>query len=263
MNPELSLILPSIRPDNLVGVYESIKNATKRSFELIVVGPYALPQELEQHKNIKYVRDFGNPVRAHNIGLLMCEAPIITWIADDALIIEDALDKHLDMLDAMGPEENNVVVAGYYEGQVGSSERETLQPNEYFMVRNTPAGSPYLPSNWWLFNVAYMHKKFVYALGGWDANYEGTWTAHTDLAIRAQAAGANVQMCQYPHSVCDHMPGSSGDHKPIFECQTYHDEPLIQSKYRRPDWRKANSLTVSIMNWKDAPAIWKRRFNDD
>ena len=260
MKPELSIILPSIRPHKLMGLYDSILSATTRSFELIIISPYPLPQELEEHKNIKYVRDFGTPVRAHNIGLLMCEAPIITWVADDALMIEGSIDIHLDMLDDMGTDENNVVVTGYYEGEEGTNERETLQPDEYFKIRNTPAGSPFLHPEWWLFNVAYLHKKFLYALGGWDSSYEGTWTAQTDLAIRAQAAGANVQMCKVPQSICDHMPGSTGDHKPIYECQTFHDEPLIQSRYRRQDWRESNPVGISIMNWKESPSIWERRF---
>jgi len=260
MKPELSIIVPSIRPERLPKVYDSILKSTSVKFELIVVGPYPLPPELEKYKNIKYVRDFGNPSRAHNIGLLLCEAPIITWMADDGIMLEGAIDSHLDLLKSLGPNENNIVVAKYYEGQVGSKEREILQPDSYFKIINTPAASPYFPADWWLFNIAYMYKKFAYALGGWDASYEGTWVSHTDLAIRAQMVGANIVMAEKPQAVADHMPGDSGDHKPISECQTLHDVPLINKRYRRSDWLKANKAVLKIMNWKDAPSVWKRRF---
>ena len=71
MNPELSIILPSIRPERLQKVYDSILKSTSAEFELIIISPYPLPESLEKYKNIKYVRDFGNPTRCHNIGLLL------------------------------------------------------------------------------------------------------------------------------------------------------------------------------------------------
>ncbi len=260
MKPELSIILPSIRPERLPKVYESILKSTSVNFELIIVGPYPLPEALEKYKNIKYVRDFGNPSRAHNIGLLLCEAEIITWMADDGIMIEGAIDSHLDLLKSLGGDEKNIVVAKYYEGQVGSKERNTLQPDSYFKIINTPAASPFFPASWWVFNVAYLYRKFAYALGGWDASFEGTWVSHTDMAIRAQMAGANVVMAEEPRDVADHMPGDSGDHKPIYECQTFHDVPLMNKKYRRKDWLKVNNPAIKIMNWKDVPSVWERRF---
>ena len=263
MKPELSIILPSIRPERLPKVYSSILNSTKRSFEVIVVGPYPLPAELEQYRNIKYVRDFGSPVRAHNIGLLLCEAPIISWMADDGLMLPGAIDSHMDLMESLGSDEKNIVVAKYYEGEENSIERETLQPDSYFKIINTPAASPFFPADWWIFNVGYMYRKFAYALGGWDASYEGTWVAHTDMAIRAQAVGANVVMAPNPRDVADHMPGSTGDHQPIYECQTFHDVPLINKRYRQPNWQKENKMTLRIMNWKDVPQVWTRRFKDE
>ena len=51
MKPEISIVMPGIRPDNWSKVYESIKKSTKRTFELIIVGPYQLPPELAPIKN--------------------------------------------------------------------------------------------------------------------------------------------------------------------------------------------------------------------
>lgn len=259
--PDISVILPSIRPERLLAFYESLQKSTKRPFELVVVSPYPLPAELENFKNIKYARDFGNPSRAQNIALLLCEAPIVTWQADDAIMIENSIDEHLDILYSMGSDHRNVVVAKYREGQVGSSDREKIHADSYFMVRGSPAASNFLPPDLWLFNVAFMYRDFLEALGGFDCQFEGTWSSQTDLAIRAQAAGAIVRMSGMPCMICDHMPGSSGDHKPIYECQTFHDEPLLQRRYRDPLWTQNVKLSVGIMNWKQEPSIWGRRFS--
>lgn len=259
--PEISVILPSIRPDRLPQFYESLQKATQRNFELVIVSPYSLPQELEKFKNIKFVRDFGNPSRAQNIALLLCEAPVVTWQADDALMIAGSIDLHLNILYSMGNDRKNVVVSKYKEGQVGSSDREKLHPDHYFKVIGSPAASPYLPADFWLFNVAFMYRDFLEALGGFDARFEGTWSSQTDLAIRAQAAGARVLMSGEPCMVCDHMPGSSGDHAPIYECQTFHDEPLLKSTYGHPNW-VTRGLAVNVMNWKNEPQVWGRRFHE-
>jgi hypothetical protein len=260
IKPEISIILPSIRPDRLVSFYDSLTRSTTRRFELVVVGPYPLPQELEQYKNIKYARDFGNPSRAQNIALLLCESPIVTWQADDALMIEGSIDYHIDLLLSMGADKKNVVVAKYQEGQVGSADREMSHPDHYFKINGSPAASPYIPTDFWLFNVAFMHREFLESLGGFNANFEGTWSSQTDLAIRAQAVGANVLMTGMPCMICDHMPGSSGDHKPIYECQTFHDEPLLQNTYRDPNWHHKVKPSTDIMNWKNTQTVWSRRF---
>ena len=260
MRPELSIILPSIRPDRLEKLYDSILTSTERTFELIIVGPYPLPEKLSELKNVKYVKDFGSPVRASNIAASLCEGEVYTWFADDCILFENSLDKCLDEYRAMGTDNKNVLVAKYYEGQEGSTERETLQPDSYFRVNGTPAGSPHLPDDWWLFNIAFLSAEFFHTLGGWDCSYEGTWASHADMAIRAQYLGANVKIAQSPLFTFDHMPGGTGDHMPIFECQHQHDEPLLQSKFRDPNWSTNVNPRLKIDNWKSAPAVWGRRF---
>jgi len=71
-----------------------------------------------------------------------------------------------------------------------------------------------------------------------------------------------VKMSGEPCMVCDHMPGSSGDHKPIYECQTFSDEPLLQRTYRDPNWGQKAKIAVDIMNWKESSTVWARRFGE-
>ena len=258
--PEISLILPSIRTERLPKLYESILSSTSRDFELIVCGPNPLPEELKEEKNVKYVKDYGSPVRASNIAASLCEGEIYTWLADDCLFFENSLDTCIEAYYNMGAAKNNVLVAKYFEGQSGSLERSTLQPDSYFRINGTPAASEHIPNDWWLFNIAFMRSNFFNELGGWDCSYEGTWASHADMAIRAQYLGANVKMADIPLFECDHMPGGTGDHMPIFICQHEHDEPLLQQRYRDPNWTVNINPKLKIENWKNAPAVWKRRF---
>lgn len=259
--PELSIILPSIRTERLESLYDSILTSTKRSFELVICGPSALPEKLRDLKNVKYVKDFGSPVRASNIAASLCEGKIYTWMADDCILFENALDQCLDELYAMGDNKKNVLVAKYYEGQEGSTERVTLQPDSYFKLSGTPAASPHIPADWWLFNIAFVGADLFNFLGGWDCEFEGTWASHADMAIRAQKFGVNVKMAQVPLFTCDHMPGGTGDHMPIFECQHQHDEPLLRARYHDPYWGN-RPVRVEMNNWKNSPSVWTRRFKE-
>lgn len=257
--PDISVILPSIRKEKLVGFYESfLKSCKKHSFELIIVSPNNIPQEFVDIKNIKYVKDFGSPNRAQCIAFLLCEGEIVTWQADDALLIEDSMDIHIDLLKSMGNDHKNVVVTKYREGQFNTSNRNIHHPDEYFIINYGPASSPYIPMNWWLFNVAFIYRDFMEYLGGFDSKFQGTWAAQTDLAIRAQRLNANVKMSGLDCMVCDHEP--AGNHIPIEECQNFNDVPLLNSIYRDPNWVYNRKVSTDIFSWKTEESVWNKRF---
>ena len=260
MKPEISILLPSIRNDRLPAFYSSIAASTKRSFELIVVGPHNLPGMLLGAMNVKHVRDFGSPNRAQCIALSLAEGDIVTWLTDDAMLLPGAIDAHIELLRVMGNDCRNVIVGRYREGS-SDHERALVHPDVYFQVVGSPASSSHITDGTWLFNVAFVHRQIFDDLGGFDPRFEGTWCAHTDLAIRAQELiHAHVQMSGIELMVCDHMPGTSGDHRPIHECQLGHDEPLIQSIYRDPDWKSKRKAYIDPSSWKSEQTIWNRRF---
>lgn len=254
--PEISIVIAGIRQHNWDRLYDSILTSTKRSFELIICGPYPLTERLQNSYNVKYVKDYGSPTRASNIAFGLCEGKLITTMSDDAVLLPEALDKNIDLLYSMGTDYKNVVIAKYFEGRNGTV--KPLQPDEYFKINGADCTrSQFISNDWWIFNSCVMYREFLEELGGWDCSFEGMAMSHTDMAIRAQFLGANVKMSDYPLSDCDH---GQPDHKPIEISQITHDEPLFQSKYRSPTWQTTN-MRLNIKSWKDAPAIWTRRFN--
>lgn len=258
MKPILSILLPSIRKERLEAFYITLlQSAMKYPFELIIVGPNELPVSLQCHKNIKCIRDFGSPSRAQAIALLLAEGEIVTWLSDDALLFPNSIDTHIDLLKSMGTNIKNVVVSKYREGSEGSDARNKNHPDEYFKLKGSPVATKYLNNDWWLFNIAFIYREFIEQLGGFNCNFEGTWVSHTDLAIRAQRAGAVVKMSETPCMVTDHMPGASGDHGPIDACQTQHDIPLFLKMYDCPSQEEP----INMMHWKKYESVWSRRFN--
>jgi hypothetical protein len=256
--PELSIVLPAIRRDRWDALYDSIVKACKKyTFELILCGPLPLTDKLQALPNVKYAKDLGSPMRASNVAASLAEGHLITWIADDATLLEDSLDKNIDLLYAMGENEKNCVMIKYFEGKNGTVKPPL--PDSYFYINNSGNASPYLNNNWVLFNHVLMYRSFFDDLGGWDCSFQACPMGHNDFAIRAQNSGGRVVISPFPCLDCDHMEGDTGDHRPIYLIQTYVDQPLYWKRYRDPNW-KNNPMSLRIDNWKEADIVWKRRF---
>lgn len=255
--PEVSITMGGIRPEKWQGVYDSIVRSTHRPFELIIVGPYALPESLQERKNVKYVKDFGSPMRAYNIAAEMAEGKIITWHADDGLFFDNSLDEGIDLLKGMGDNEKNVVVAKYFEGQNYSG--QDAHPDSYYKLCNAYPRSQFIPEDWWIFNIAIMWRSFYEKLGGFDCRFQSPCMGDADLAVRAQRDGAIVKMMERPLMTCDHQPDPNvGDHGPIVNAQLNEDNPLYIQKYSVP--LDNHPICINVSNWKNSPIIWRKRF---
>lgn len=257
--PEVSIVLPAIRQERWDALYDSILLACKKyTFELIICGPLPLTPHLHKRTNVKYAKDLGSQVRASNIAASLAEGKLITWIADDAVMFPDSLDKNIDLLYEMGNNYKNVVIMKYIEGKNGTE--KINKPDSYFEFKNTDFNLPNIPSEWILFNNPLMTRAFYEEIGGLDNTFETCPVAHTDFAARAQNLGAKVKISPIFFLDCDHMEGMTGDHMPIHIGQLYFDTPKFIEKYSNPNWRDKTAQNILLDSWKKESNIWKRRF---
>jgi len=130
-------------------------------------------------------------------------------------------------------------------------------------------------------------------LGGFDCRFEACPMAFVDFGARAQLDGIKTT---YKGVIfeCTQFPGEQGDHAPIHNGQIEHDQPLYEQlwnpdrtdrnpKIRIPlypigesafgalkiqkTWAQAQAfiaarIKIDYDNWKDVPAVWKRRFSN-
>ncbi len=229
--PDLSIIMPGIRPQNWVEVYTSILNSTKRTFELVIISPFPLPKDLVALSNVKYVKDFGSPVRASNIGCSLAE-----------LLDVNSNYKH-------------IIVCKYSESK-NRSEPDRYQDDSYYKIVNAyPANKSIVPSEWWIFNTAFWHRTYFDELGWFDTEFEVCPMAHCDLAIRAQKDMAEVKLSEFPIIRCD---WGQDDHKPIEIGQIQFDTPRFIAKYNQP--LETFPSQINKENWKFSPSVWNKRF---
>ena len=254
--PEISFVMPGIRKERWDAVYDSLAASTTKSFELVLVGPYSLTEKLQNLKNVKYVKDYGNPVRAQNIGTMFAEGNLLMWVSDDSIAFPGSIDK---MIEILGPNPKDVVAAKYFEGP--DNTYKPLQPDEYFKLNGSDCtSSKFIPDSWWIFNVILMYREFWDELGGLDVLYEACPMAYADFAVRAQQAGAKVVMSKTSVFNGDHMPGITGDHAPIHYAQDENDMPLFQKTYRNAQPFLNPNTTRDMMDWKKIESVWSRRF---
>lgn len=256
--PKLSIILPAIRRDRWVNLYNSLLGScTKYPFELIIVGPYAPPPEFDSVVSVKYVKDFGSPTRCSNIGAMLVEGEIVTWTSDDATYFPNSIDQAIDHFESLEKHPKNVVLCKYLEGQNGVNKQPF--PDWYFKINNGEA--PYcnmIPREYWLFNLGFMYTSYFNELGGWDSQFQVTAIAHQDFGVRAQLDGARVHLINLQLMDCDHMPDRTGDHGPIHDTQLGEDQPRFKEVYQT-DYTK-RQIHIPMDNWKQADIIWKKRF---
>jgi hypothetical protein len=260
MKPIISVVMPAIRPNQWLDVYNSLAKSTKRSFELIIVSPYPLPKELADKRNVKHVKDFGSPVRASCIGAMLCEGKYVyANHADDAYFIEGAMDFNIDFLESMGNDIKNVVACKYSESENLTNVTRYHDDSYYKLVNAYPIDRKFVPADWWIFNVVIWHRAYFDKFGGFDCRFQVCPMAHGDLAVRAQKDGAIVKMSPYPLVYCNHMPGISGDHAPIHYAQTLQDDPAFREKFK--DGIEDVPISLDVMSWKKAPSVWLNRFS--
>jgi len=251
-NTVTSLIMPGIRVSHWEETYNSICESTKRPFELIIVSPYDLPKELEDKKNIKILKDWGNIVRCHNLGLSLAVGTYVTNVADDGVLAKDALDVVIDQFEALPPNPKNIINAAYTEG--GNAHDES-----YNIINNAPeTRSPYIGDKWYILQQGLLYTKYFIELGGLDYRFEVQPMALIDLAVRAYRDGALVYFSDTIVQHATHMPGRTGDHAPVNDAQLGNDIPLFQRLHRDP--KHISRIKLDVNEWLLSPPIWERRF---
>jgi len=252
--PKVSFVMPGIRPQNWVNVFTSLINAIgNNSFELIIVSPYLLPQELEQYKNIKLVRDFGSPTRCFNIGLEMVEGEILIDVTDDGLFRPTLLSQCITIFENTIKQEPKFIL-----GMVAHESARIYSYNECHINIHAGISSHNIDDSYVFLPTSMIKTEYMRSLGGLDSVFQGTAMAFVDFSIRAQQDAAKIIFTNEVILDITHMPGTTGDHAPIHYAQTEEDEPAFRTKYNSPDYIPI--IKIPINNWKNAPSVWARRF---
>lgn len=250
---KLSVVLPGIRTHLWQQFYDSVvQSVGDYSFEIVFVGPGPFPESLNQHKNIKYLRDFGHPCRCGQIGTMLAEGEIFTWSSDDAIYQPNALRDCINLLEKSNHKDG--IVVRYCEGQNWTG---SMPADNYWIARTHDSNKlPGVLDSYMIAPVGMYYLDYFTELGGWDCRFEHLNMSCHDLAFRVQNDGGQLHLSPNLVMSCDWCPNSS-DYAPMHAAYRENDLPLFQQMYSTP---QPNKVKIDFNNWKDSPSIWPRRF---
>lgn len=258
MNPDISIVISSIRINLLLDLHKSIETSFHGNWELVIVGPYDLPQELLDKSNVKYIKDFGSPTRCWQIGLLNSTGKYVHLSCDDATYYPNVLDECFSIL--RNSDYKKVILNKYIEGDESS---EYMRKNLYYHLNSHTAIKfiiDRMSKDYLLLNNFVMSKKLLLELGGLDCEYEAFNMALVDLSIRTLNYGAEIVIHDNPVFKVTFLYGEEGDHGPVLKAHTENDLPLFFRTYAY--YKNFNKTNVDIKNWEKSPTKWRRRFNE-
>ena len=252
---DISVLMPSIRIYFLPKVYERIEASFHGTWEMVVVSPYDIPEQLKG-KNVVWIKDMGSPVRCRQIGLCACNGKYICYAADDSNFLPDSLDKAYELI--KDKDYKYIILGKYSEGM--KDNKQTVTDEYYHLSYHRPHKSiiERLGRDYLFINTGLVSREFMWEVGGFDCEYEACAMACCDLSIRLQNEGGQIIIMQEPLFWSTHIAGTNGDHAPIHNAQLGHDMPHYNTTYMNN--KTCMRGKIPLDNWKDAPPVWERRF---
>lgn len=256
MNPKISILIPSIRPHLLEGVYNSITKSFSQEWELVLASPYPLPSSLKEKTNVVYINDAGTPIRGRQMALLEANGDYICYSADDCTFYPNSLDISYNTI--KDKDYKTIVLGKYLEG---SEDNPFMLTDSYYHLITHDFLKPIMqnfPKTYKLLNTGLFSRKLLLEIGGFECRFEACAMSCCDLSIRVQNYECPIIIQNEPFFHATHLPMRLGDHASIHEAQTIHDQPLFLHMYM--DERSKYRTIIDIDNWKNSPSWWVRRF---
>lgn len=263
---KLSIVLPSIRPQNLIRWFNAAQGACKNyDYEVLIVSPYIPPNEILTRPDVVFIHSYSSPTVSFMQGSSLARGEFILNFTDDCLFIPNSLDNAISTFES-NYQDKDVLNLNYIESVLDPISLEIIKEPTPFPAQYWIAGTymEYRKSsinpNWQLAPHFLMKRAYFEELGGLDCNFEYLNYNLHDLIFRAQANGSRVYQSTSPCSLCSHLPDNSGDHAPINEAHNNGDVPKFNALYSQPD-AVTSRIFLKLDHYKNFAKIWERRFD--
>lgn len=256
MIPTISFIIPSIRPEKLQAVYDSILTSWHGEFEIVVVSPKDFPMlKVHPRGSFQYIQDFGCPSRAMQIGWINAKADWLFFLTDDCIMDSDAVNKAWRILCKHDFDYKTVIVTPFTESDNWS--KWMLTPCYYHAWWHANLRSFNIPFWTKIYMNGLISKQLMQETGGFDCKFESTAWSYNDWSVRSQFYGANFIIQKERSNHCFWQPKSTGDHGPVENACMLHDEPLFRGIYCAKKF--VRKPVIPVDNWRYVAAKWPRR----
>ena len=116
MKKDISIILPSIRPQFLDIWYDAATKACQKySWEVIIPGPFDVYGEIRRMPNVKIVRTYAHPTAALQMAMTLCNGNLLYYGVDDQVLLPGVLDETIEIYKSGQLTLNDIVCMRYHE----------------------------------------------------------------------------------------------------------------------------------------------------
>lgn len=254
---ELSMCLAAIRPHFWKMFYDSAKEScTRYSWELVIVSPFDLPEELKGMNNIKHIKEYGSPVRASQIAAVHSEGRLMSFPCDDGVCLPTAYDQAIDLYNHIDKPKDGIVLR--YREASGMNGK-TFPPEYWIAKTHLDTNIIKIENHWKIACQPMISLDYYKKIGGVDClSYECMAYATHDLCYRIQRDGGVFHLSPSDVMNADNYGETGVDHAPIFYGQTTHDVNVFFDMYSKETVK--DRINIDFDNWKSSPDVWVRRW---
>lgn len=256
---DISIVFPAARPQNWLRIYDELTRACgKYKFEMICVGPFFPPKELESQSNFRYIRDFGSPSRCFMMGSVIAQGKYLVFFSDDCQVEPDVLGECIDLLETKSYKDGMTVL--YSEG-TGFTGNQHLTPDYWRAKHHGNMTNLSLVKDDWKIAPHFIYNlNYFRSLGGLNCMFEHINMNTHDFAFRVQRQGGIIHMSPRRVIKLDWAPWPPpGQPKiPMQAAFEENDNPLFTKIYGEGTLEPP--LVLDYDNWRKSPALWERRW---
>lgn len=253
---DISVVISAVRPARWLDLYKQIvESVGPYTFELICVGPYFPPAELQSLFNFTFTRDFGSPSRCTQIGSILARGRYIAVFPDDCIVDQGTLAECIAYMDNKDRKDGMTIV--YSEG-INYGGVQHIQLEYWDAWHHSSLHCPLVKKEWKIAPNFIYRLDYYRELGGLDCRWEHANMNTHDLAFRVQRNGGTIHLSPRRVIRTNWVPWDNNNKVPTQLAFEENDLPLFQKVYSSAEY---GPIIINYDNWRDSDPIWKRKFN--
>jgi len=249
---DISFGIPAIRPELWQRLYDTaLDSAGDKTFELIFISPYDLPDSMKNLSNVKLVKDRGGPPRCFQRSSICAEGELLGLGCDDAIFVKDGIKSAVDTYRENCRDQDGVIMK-YTEGKGIPSHTPIHASDEYWQAgfHEDKFYADGIQNNW-KWGHFLVKNSYFQEIGGVDCNYYVLSHGMHDLTYRMQNVGGKFYFT--PIFVQNADWDISSKHACTQSAADADWHMLVEDFEYATDRCK-----IDFDNWKDSPEQWER-----
>lgn len=252
---DLTIILPSREPDKWARLYNEISASVGQfSFEVIAVGPFYPPKELENVLNFRYIQEWSCPSRAFMVAATIADSKYISWIPSDCIVFPGEFSECIKLLKNQTKKDG--VILRYSEGP-GFSGTQHLEDSYWKARTHGDLQLKWIEDGWNIAPLFMYNLEYFREMGGLDCEFYHLNMQQHSFAFKIQKNGGKLFLSPGRVLASDWQPWVGHEGEIMRIAYQTNDAPKFTAMWNGENFP---NLDWGWDNWRKAKAFWELRY---